>query len=97
MPESKSEKKPEVKKQQDPRLAQRAERLAKAGPGAKPADAAAYVKDTRAELKKTHWPDREVLTKSTYVVLMFIVATAIWVGGVDRILGVVTAKIFVTH
>ncbi|HEY3332435.1 MAG TPA: preprotein translocase subunit SecE [Capsulimonadaceae bacterium] len=84
-------------KKDDPRLVaarQRAERIAKAGPGANPQQAGQFIKETVAELKKTNWPSQQVLTKSTYVVLAFIVATAVWVGGLDTILTAVGRHIF---
>ncbi len=85
-------------KKEDPRVAaarQRAERIAKAGPGANPQQAAQFFQETVAELKKTNWPDKQVLTKSTYVVLAFIAATAVWVGGLDSILTLIGKHIFI--
>jgi preprotein translocase SecE subunit len=42
--------------------------------------------DHWSELKKTTWPTPEVLRKSTYVVLAFVGAVAVWVGGLDYLL-----------
>jgi len=84
-------------KKEDPRIVaarQRAERIAKAGPGANPQQASQFVKETVAELKKTNWPSQQVLTKSTYVVLAFIIATAIWTGGLDLALKAIDSHIF---
>ena len=92
------QKKPEPdKKKLDPALAQakqRAERLARSGPGGSPAGMQQFVKETIVELKKTHWPDKNVLTKSVSVVLVFIVATMVWVGALDSILRLVGNHIF---
>jgi preprotein translocase SecE subunit len=88
---------PEQKKE-DPRVAaarQRAERIAKAGPGSNPQQAAQFFQETITELKKTNWPDQQVLTKSVYVVLAFIAATAVWVGGLDSILSMIGSHIFI--
>jgi len=94
MPENKKETvKPEVKKL-DPKLQQRAERLAKAGPGKTIVGYQSFVKETISELKKTHWPEPEVLKKSTYVVLIFILAVAAWVGLADHICNSATKFIF---
>lgn len=85
------------KKKADAVLAQarqRAERLAKAGPGNNPKAAQQFIKETVLELKKTHWPDRNVLTKSVQVVLVFILATAVWVGSLDSVLKLVGDHIF---
>jgi preprotein translocase SecE subunit len=85
------------KKKIDAALAQarqRAERLAKAGPGNSPASAKQFIKETVVELKKTHWPDTNILSKSVSVVLVFILATAIWVGSLDFVLKLVGDHIF---
>ena len=46
-----------------------------------------FFQEAWVELKKTSWPTREVLTKSTSVVLAFVVAVAVWVGVLQVILG----------
>ncbi|MDR3710154.1 MAG: preprotein translocase subunit SecE [Capsulimonadaceae bacterium] len=87
---------PEIKKE-DPRVAkarQRAERLAKSGPGSNPAAVGTFFNETIIELKKTHWPERQVLQKSVYVVLVFILAVAIWEGFLDSALQLVGQHIF---
>ena len=45
-----------------------------------------FFQEAWVELKKTTWPNRDVLTKSTSVVLALVVAVAIWVGGIDALL-----------
>ena len=45
-----------------------------------------FFQEAWVELKKTSWPSRDVLTKSTSVVLALVAAVAIWVGGIDAIL-----------
>ena len=40
-----------------------------------------FFQEAWVELKKTSWPNRDVLTKSTSVVLALVAAVAIWVGG----------------
>jgi len=49
-----------------------------------------FFQEAWVELKKTSWPSREVLTKSTSVVLAFVVAVAVWVG----VLQIVLSKVF---
>ena len=76
-------------KKEDPRIAQarlRAQALTKSGPGRDPQQMSQFFKETWSELKKTTWPDKPTLTKSTMVVLAFIAATAIWVGLIDYVL-----------
>ena len=79
----------------NPRLAdatRRAQSMAKA----QPTSPAQFFQEAWVELKKTTWPDREVLTKSTSVVLLLVVAVAIWVGGIDFVLGKITGPLFST-
>ncbi len=47
---------------------------------------AQFFQEAWVELKKTSWPNRDVLTKSTSVVLALVAAVAIWVGGIDALL-----------
>ena len=49
-----------------------------------------FFQEAWVELKKTSWPSREVLTKSTSVVLAFVIAVAVWVGALQ----VVLSKLF---
>ena len=53
-----------------------------------------FFQEAWVELKKTTWPNRDVLTKSTSVVLALVVAVAIWVGGIDAILTRVASSLF---
>ena len=87
----------ETDKKEDPKLAlarQRAASLAKAGPGRNPRQVGQFIKETWTELKKTTWPDRATLSKSTYIVLAFIALTAVWVGIIDFALGRIAAPLF---
>ena len=83
---------------EDPRITalrqKRAAAMAKAGPGMNPQQAGQFIRETIAELKKTTWPDRPTLNKSVRIVLAFIVATAVWVGVIDRVLIYLTAPLF---
>jgi preprotein translocase subunit SecE len=42
-----------------------------------------YLYDVKAELYKIVWPERDKATKTTYVVLVFIVLVTIFLGLVD--------------
>ena len=55
---------------------------------------AQFFQEAWVELKKTSWPDRDVLTKSTSVVLALVVAVAIWVGGLNAVLDQITKNLF---
>ena len=77
----------------NPRMAEatrRAQSMAKANP----TSPAQFFQEAWVELKKTTWPDRDVLTKSTTVVLALVVSVAIWVGGIDFLLGKIAAPLF---
>jgi preprotein translocase subunit SecE len=50
------------------------------------AGAAQWLREARSELKKTTWPTREVLVKSTTVVLTLVLASAVFVGVIDVLL-----------
>ena len=52
-------------------------------PSRKPVSPQKFFQEAWVELKKTTWPNQDVLTKSTTVVLALVVAVAIWVGGLD--------------
>lgn len=60
----------------------------------KPTDPGTFLREAWVELKKTSWPDRNTLIKSTTVVLALVVAVAIWVGGLDAILSRVIGPLF---
>lgn len=53
-----------------------------------------YLKEVREELKKAVWPTREELIRMTQVVLFLIAVTALYCGGLDAILGLVTTRLF---
>ncbi len=53
-----------------------------------------FFQEAWVELKKTSWPNRDVLTKSTSVVLALVAAVAIWVGGLNAILNQVAYSLF---
>ena len=55
---------------------------------------AQFFQEAWVELKKTSWPNRDVLTKSTSVVLALVATVAIWVGGLNYIFDIITAKVF---
>ena len=63
-----------------------AQRRAQTMASRKPVDPAQFFREAWVELKKTTWPNREVLTKSTTVVLALVLAVAIWVGGLDALM-----------
>ena len=45
-----------------------------------------FFREAWVELQKTTWPTKDVLVKSTTVVLAFVGAVAVWVGLFDLIL-----------
>ena len=71
-----------------------AQRRAQTMASRKPTDPAQFFREAWVELKKTTWPNREVLTKSTTVVLALVLAVAVWVGGLDFILGKLLKPLF---
>jgi|SRR5579883_2155347 len=93
------DKKKEEKKE-DPRVAaarKRAADLAKAAgnPGTRTQQSGGqFFKEVWNELRKTTWPDRDTLVKSTYVVLAFIAAAGMWVFVLSYILDKITAPLF---
>jgi preprotein translocase SecE subunit len=61
----------------------RAEQMASGGrKGVSPQQ---FFQEAWVELKKTTWPTREVLIKSTTVVMALVLAVAVWTGGLDYI------------
>lgn len=62
--------------------------------GRKPIGAAQFVKEAWIELKKTTWPDNEETFKSTVVVLALVLATGVFVGALDYVLGIVMNPMF---
>jgi len=84
-------------KREDPRTIaarQRAAALAKAGPGFSWQRFVQFLIDTRSELRKTTWPDRNTLTKSVMIVLAFILAAAVWNVAIDLLMTHATAFMF---
>ena len=75
---------PGDKKPVNPRTAE-IQRRAQAMAGRKPVSPQTFFQEAWVELKKTTWPSRNVLTKSTTVVLALVVAVAIWVGVLDAL------------
>jgi len=60
----------------------------------KAVDPGTFFREAWIELKKTTWPNRNTLTKSTTVVLALVVAVAVWVGGLDAILSHLLRPLF---
>jgi preprotein translocase subunit SecE len=46
-----------------------------------------YIRDVIAELKKVTWPTKEELQGSTATVIVFSIISALFVFGVDLVLG----------
>lgn len=76
-----------------PRLSD-AQRRAQQMASKPPANPTQFFQEAWVELKKTSWPNRDVLTKSTTVVLALVVAVAIWVGGIDAVMTKVSLTLF---
>jgi preprotein translocase SecE subunit len=53
-----------------------------------------FLKETRTELLKTTWPDKNTTQKSTYIVLAFIAAAAIWEGLIYAGMEKIMARLF---
>ncbi len=62
----------------------------------KPVSPRQFFQEAWVELKKTSWPSRAVLTKSTSVVLALVVAVGAWVGLLDVIFSRLLNPIFGT-
>jgi len=75
---------PGDKKPANPRAAE-IQRRAQAMASRKPVNPRTFFQEAWVELKKTTWPSRPVLTKSTSVVLGLVVAVALWVGVLDAV------------
>jgi preprotein translocase subunit SecE len=52
-----------------------------------------FLREVGTELKKTHWPDRDELTKSTVVVIATIIAVALFLYICDNIAGFVMTHV----
>ena len=70
------------------------QRRAQAIANRKPVGAKQFLEEAWEELKKTKWPDRETLIKSTTVVLALVLSVAVWVGGLDFIFGKLLNPLF---
>jgi len=57
------------------------------------ARAGKFLRETWVELKKTSWPSRDELQKSTLLVIASVAAVTIWIGGLDYLLGSLTRAI----
>ena len=75
-------------------LTAEAQRRAQSMAKAQPTSPQQFFQEAWVELKKTSWPNKDVLTKSTSVVLALVVAVAIWVGGIDALLTHLAAPLF---
>ena len=87
------------KKPGDSRLeqAQKRAQAMTAGGGRRPVGAGQFFQEAWVELKKTTWPNKDVLTKSTTVVLALVAATAVYVGALDFLLTKLTSPLFNGH
>ena len=75
-----------------------AQRRAQSMAKAQPTSPQQFFQEAWVELKKTSWPNRDVLTKSTSVVLALVLAVAVWVGAIDALLTHLAAPLFnATH
>ena len=62
--------------------------------GRKPVSAGTFFQEAWVELKKTTWPNKDVLTKSTTVVLALVFATAVYVGLLDFVFTKLMSPLF---
>lgn len=53
-----------------------------------------YLSEVQVELKKAEWPTRAELIRLTQVVLTLIFIVAIYCGGLDALLGLITNRLF---
>lgn len=75
----------------------RAQAMTSGNGRSKPTPPKQFFQEAWVELQKTTWPTREVLTKSTTVVLALVAATAVFVSVLDTILGRGAALLFNIH
>ena len=54
--------------------------------------ASKFLRETWLELKKTSWPSKDELQKSTVLVLAAVAIITLWIGGLDYIFGIVTRR-----
>lgn len=53
-----------------------------------------YMKETAAELNKMTWPTKDELIGSTIITVVFSIIMAVFIGIVDKILGIFIKSIF---
>ncbi|MDX1932788.1 MAG: preprotein translocase subunit SecE [Capsulimonadales bacterium] len=53
-----------------------------------------YLRGVRTELKKAEWPSRPELIRLTQVTLIIITVVAVYCGGLDFLLGLITNRLF---
>jgi preprotein translocase SecE subunit len=63
----------------------------------KPVSPQVFFQEAWVELKKTTWPNRQVLVNSTIVVLALVLAVAIWEGVLDRVFSALLNPFFGIH
>jgi len=78
-------------------LTAEAQRRAQSMAKAQPTSPQQFFQEAWVELKKTSWPNKDVLTKSTSVVLALVLAVAVWVGVIDAALTKLAAPLFNGH
>ena len=54
----------------------------------------AYLRGVQEELRKAQWPTRPELIRLTQVVLGIIAVVAVYCGGIDALLSVITNRLF---
>jgi preprotein translocase subunit SecE len=75
----------------------RLEQAQKMAAGRKQVPPGQFFQEAWIELKKTTWPNRDTLAKSTTVVLALVLATAVYVGAIDFVLTKLTNPLFNGH
>jgi preprotein translocase subunit SecE len=53
-----------------------------------------FVKEVQVEIRKVSWPTRQELRDSTLVVIATVMIVAVYVGIVDRVLGMAVGLLF---
>jgi len=57
------------------------------------AEAQQFMREVRAEAKKVVWPDRKEAAQATFMVLVMVIFVALFLWGVDSILGWLVRKV----
>lgn len=57
------------------------------------AEAQQFMREVRAEAKKVVWPDRKEAIQATFMVLVMVILVALFLWGVDSILGWLVQKV----